>query len=935
MNKFILLNKMSNDKNKNKIESITLLISNELFVITEKELIYKLTPILSQNYSKSLYNQQKNYFCFPLTIDKNSFELFCTFLIYPLQVDFSKLTNLKKIIDICLFLNTIPIISQLIEEEKHLKPDINNCIEIVNLFLDYIYEKNETVKNIFIKIIQDTLIYIAKNLIELIDSKLEDLYSLNGETLEEIIELYFKYVDTQKNSKKNLSNVIELLMYNRGIKSDIFMLLENERKKAIRNFEDLFNDSQNKIEPNFIWNISYDDTNKQNYQETTTSFDGLNILLISYYVSENDNFQLALQILDEDSNNNINNSKDDFLEDKITFDDDTNTAKKIQNKNITESNNNLINILSLCEISEINFKSHINFNGIYSKNKSRFLVFKLDNFRKKFININNNIENNKIKFFLKIYFSRNYVFSQIIKHICQNFDKYYKYDSITKIPRSAMNILLKNENFIQKNEYYKLYAVENWFKNRKNSGNSKKFLDIFKNIDWKKISNSELIDFFINNAKLLSNEISLKHDIFFEIQRRFQEEYSEYSRKNKIYFMDNFSNMSSNSFSNSNSSYDNDYNYLSFTYDFLSKIINYITSKNSNIDYNGEIYNDTSESYPINNQQNPTEEKIINPNITITQRNKNIPKHKISKSIMLSESPIENFNEKKTQLLKKIDIKNNTINIINKKCFSTNIKNEITNTVKLQNHIKNINNIPSNRALWKKNSSNNSMSSYQNQINLSGISGAAENFGLLSTNNDNSNTKKKLNLIDKSIENILINKGFKSFTPNHADVIKNNKKINKIKKISQKKSLRTVSCKPSRTQNKINHSKSSDKNLMNSGNKNSEIENNILNNKELSGKKIGMFPKYIRSIQGNEKNYHLNKLINYKNTIQIKRKMPIKELNGINLGRIPIQYNSCQKNDIITNDEINNKGDKIPLFICKNNDILTTKKKSNSKKSKK
>ena len=184
---------MNNEKTKTIAESITLLISNELIVINEKELINKLAPFLSQNYIKSLYNEQKNYFCFPLTIDKNSFELFCTFLMYPSQIDFYKLINLKKLIDICLFLNAFSIITQLTEEGKYIKPDINNCIEIVNLFLDYIYIKNETVKNIFIKIIQETLIYIAKNLIELINTKLEELYSLNVETLEEIIELYFKY----------------------------------------------------------------------------------------------------------------------------------------------------------------------------------------------------------------------------------------------------------------------------------------------------------------------------------------------------------------------------------------------------------------------------------------------------------------------------------------------------------------------------------------------------------------------------------------------------------------------------------------------------------------------------------------------------------------------------------------------------------------------
>ena len=106
-----------------------------------------------------------------------------------------------------------------------------------------------------------------------------------------------------------------------------------------------------------------------------------------------------------------------------------------------------------------------------------------------------------------------------------------------------------------------------------------------------------------------------------------------------------------------------------------------------------------------------------------------------------------------------------------------------------------------------------------------------------------------------------------------------------------------------------------------SGNINSENETN-----DLSGKKIGIFPKFIRSIHDTE-NY-LNKLDSYKNSIKMKKKLPINELNGINLGRIPIQYNSSQKNE----GNYNNKNDKTPVFICRNNDIWSSKKKSYSKK---
>ena len=127
-------------------------------------------------------------------------------------------------------------------------------------------------------------------------------------------------------------------MYTRGITNDIFSLLENERKKAIKNFESLFNENKLNVAPTFIWKFTYDDIKKQNYKEATTYIDNLNILLISYYDNINDIFQLAIQILDNNKN------------DEKNYNEETSTAKKIINDiyiSLSEEikkENNLINI---------------------------------------------------------------------------------------------------------------------------------------------------------------------------------------------------------------------------------------------------------------------------------------------------------------------------------------------------------------------------------------------------------------------------------------------------------------------------------------------------------------------------------------------------------------------------------------------------------------
>ena len=882
---------MDNNINKNNlskrelsknIQILTVVINNNLYNFNDFNLNNILLPFLIHANKPNYYNPQKNAFIFPEGIDVDSLQLFCTFLLKPEKINISNYIYLKKILNVCAFFNAKEIINNISERYIAPKIDKDNCLDIVIHFFDFIHIENETIRNIFIKIINKSLVLISQNLIYLLNNKQNKLYSLNNQTIEEIVELFLKNINDKKMSKEDIENIIDLLIHSRKISDDVFLLLENERKKAINNFESLFNEEKkNNIEPTFIWKISSKDIKKQYYQEKLINLDNLDILLISYYDDLNDSFQLAIQILDFKNNNNVDDNINFVTEnDKGDILMDTSTAKKINNNNedILSTKNRkkeekkegiLTNILSLCEIDEINYKSHINFNGIYTKNNSRFLVCKIDNFKNKF-------KKTIIEFSLKIYFSRNYIFPKIIEHICQNFDKYYNYPSISKLPRSAMNILLKNEiipnEFNDNCENYKLYAIENWI-NSKNAIKSKKYIDIFKTIDWKKIDNDKLIDFFMKNAKLIYKENSLKNDIFFEIQRRFEEEYSSYFMNNKTY----------NSKSISLSNYEDiklegKSDYSSFTYEFLSKIIyNLISYNNSN--NNNEI-----SEYSTNGDYSKDITTYILPNQeedgSISQRDY-LSKNNISKNIMINNSLInnnkKNIRYKKEENQKKINIKN----MIN--------NNKI-------NYKFNNSNIPSNR---NKKSSNNSLSSFQIN-NLSEASGVEANSGNSNVYN-NKITNNKKNLVKK---NYLKNNGIKSFTPS------NSKGKFIIKEIDNKenenKYHRTISLRPSKIQFKKMHSRSVDKIMMLSG--------------EISDKKIELFPK--EKSHSKIKN-SLNDIKSNHKIIQIKKKFQMKD----NISKIPYNDNNADtKHNIFKTDKMFNKIDKISYYKCKS----TSKKVKNN-----
>jgi hypothetical protein len=752
--------------------------------------------------------------------------------------------------------------------------------------MDLIFQEKS--KTYFIKLIKASISTISYFLPEFINTRKDALFSLSKETLEEIIEIYIENKSKTKHNnngnnkniksnndieEKNIKNVLNLLMYVRNVKNDMFYLLENERKNALKNFEGFINEDKD-YKPKFIWKIKSCDISKEIYQEYRLTIKDINLLLIYYYEPKKDNFQLALQIM------GINSDSKEFNELKNLLDLTTSSNKHKENKNIkllsndddnlnnnyfkrnnfsdnekfdklkTKSNNdvnniNLIDIISIlysCEIPEIGFKSKINFNCVRQGCKSKFLIFKLENFSKLICFSDNDINNKTINFSIKFYFERNYLFSSIINHICKNLDFYNKFNSVNKIPKLALSLILKydidNSNNPNKDEFNKLQLIKNWLKSKKNYS-TKNIIEIYKLIKWQNLSANDLLDFFISNAKLLITIKELKNDIFFEIQRRFQSEYFNFFQNDKILISNLYTNTESNTESfriNNISKLDrannNQNNNNSFTYDFLTKLLSHFSlmkaNNNTNNNTNREKYNESNyESInPEINYATPMQEgrniyQIINKRNSDNNYNNCMSKKKISKSIRLNDSPFyhecnQNLNQEKK------NFKN--INNKNKRNYQLSKNKSSRQNIA----IKNLSIMPNNNTKKSKKNSNHSMIS---------------NYHNISVKNPDTEEKKNFPTSHKkyNLENYISNKSSKKNSSNfNMNKINFNNNINQGSKYISLMANHNNSKSNKKIMNRKNQSKSVDKNLEDNRKKNNSLaeKNNIfLINHYLNGNK--------------------------------------------------------------------------------------------------
>ena len=867
---------------------------------------------------------KKNLFSFPKELDKNTLELFIYLLSSNLDKNIHFFGYIRKLINICLHLNLFDIIKK--EVEEYLLPQVskNNCIEIVLNFMDFIFQEKS--KQYFIKLIKTSITTISYYLPEFINTKKETLFSLSNETLEEIIEIYIENKSKSKPNnfinyknyklnkdieEKHLKNVLNLLMYIRKIKNDMFYLLENERKNALKNFEALINED-NDYEPKFIWKIKSCDISKEIFQEYNLCINDINLLLIYYYEPKSDNFQLALQIIginndskennelknlldlttssnkhkenknikilssDDDNNNsginnfeNNNNNNNNYLKRNVFS--DNNKFDKLKTKTNNEINNiNLIDIISIlysCEIPEIGFKSKINFNCVKEGCKSKFLIFKLENFSKLICFSDNDINNDKaIDFSIKFYFERNFIFSSIISHICKNLEYYNKFNSVSKIPKLALSLILKydTDNSINstKTECDKLHLIKNWLKN-KNNNKSKNIIDVYKLIKWQNLSTNDLLDFFISNAKLLISIKELKNDIFYEIQRRFQSEYLNFFQNDKILLSNLYTNTESNTESfgiNNISKLDkvnnNQNSNNSFTFDFLTKLLSLFSitkTYNNSTNNTKREKNDKSKFESLNPEINYATPMQEGRNIYQLIQNRNcdnnnnynfVTKKKISRSIRLNESPFYHEN-------------NMNQNHENKIIRNTNNKNRRNyqlskNKSSRQNiAIKNLSIMPNDNT--KKNKKKSNLSVVSNIHNIS-----VKNAGTEEKKNFPTSHKKY------KLDNYLSNKSSKKNSSNlNINNLNNNKfQENRYSSLIMNQN-NNIHCKlNNKIINRKNHSKSVDRNIEENRKKNnslSEKNNNCLINNYLNANK-----------EKEKKNNNLNN--NYKNKINNDKK---------------------------------------------------------------
>ena len=984
MNIKINSNNIFNNYNLNTDKALKIKIQEKEYEINDPNLIQTLISLIMANGNlnnklstniniinkkndfRDFCTLKKNLFSIPKELDKNTLEL----LIYLLSSNLDKNINLcgyiRKLINICINLNLFDIIKK--EVEEYLLPQVskNNCIELVLNFMDLIFQEKS--KTYFIKLIKASISTISYFLPEFINTRKDALFSLSKETLEEIIEIYIENKSNKikhnnninnKNIKanneleeKNIKNVLNLLMYVRNVKNDMFYLLENERKNALKNFESLINDDKD-YKPKFIWKIKSCDISKEIYQEYRLTIKDINLLLIYYYEPKKDNFQLALQIM------GINIDSKEFNELKNLLDLTTSSNKHKENKNIkllssdddnlnnnyfkrnnfsdnekldklkTKSNNdinniNLIDIVSIlysCEIPEIGFKSKINFNCVRQGCKSKFLIFKLENFSKLICFSDNDINNNKsINFSIKFYFERNYIFSSIINHICKNLDFYNKFNSVNKIPKLALSLILKydidNSNNLNKDECNKLQLIKNWLKSKKNYS-TKNIIEIYKLIKWQNLSANDLLDFFIGNAKLLITIKELKNDIFYEIQRRFQSEYFNFFQNDKILISNLYTNTESNTESfriNNLSKLDkvnnNQNNNNSFTFDFLTKLLSYFslmkTNNNTNNNTNRERYNESNyESInPEINYATPMQEgrniyQIINKRNSDNNFNNYMTKKKISKSIRLNDSP---FYHECNQNLNPENKNVKNINNKNKRNYQLSKNKSSRQNIA----IKNLSIMPNNNTKKSKKNSNHSMIS---------------NYHNISVKNPDTEEKKNFPTSHKkyNLENYISNKSSKKNSSNfNMNKINFNNNINQGSKYISIMANHINSKSNKKIKKRKNQSKSVDKNLDDNRKKNNSLsdKNNIyLINHYLNGNKerdkknndldnnINNNNNKINNENNNNINNNTKKLININNSSRAKL---IKSFNSLFSSRKRLKKNASENKLINTKIKKNN-----------------------------
>ena len=534
--------------------TLCITIQNEDFVLDNQNLISQLTPLLS-----SLYNPSTGKYILPSDITNTSFEQFLNILNHYNDTPFINslsLSALVNVVNIAILLKSHKIVELLTLNAKG-RISLQSIIDIIIAFYP-IKEKHIAIMN---NVISPSIEFVIRN----INAIKNEINLLPSSAVDAIAEEFLK-----KNEDKELEQFfIDAMMTSRKItNNNIYDLLEIERKKIANDFEQYHKRNRDKID--FVWKIKSDDITEGIFREENVLIENLSLTLISYYEYSCDTFHLAMQMKNDINNFASTNSIVFTGENEATID-----AK----------DNEVISLLSICEIPEINFKSKINFNCVYYNIKSKVLIYKISNFKYKFNNANS------FNFTLNIFFNRNFLFPSLLNHISTNFSLYSSLPSINILPKVVLMLILNNTNLCYNKEDDILIAVLNWLSN-KDIAKLSSYSDIFAVLKWNFVSIESIAKMLTVYSKISKSVDHLIEVLSTEINRRAKEpsfmkdlvtcivNSSDVQIANKSLCNNTNSNVSSNFTSNYEINYDTRSNNTSNTY--LIKVSNSRRTPSSN-----------------------------------------------------------------------------------------------------------------------------------------------------------------------------------------------------------------------------------------------------------------------------------------------------------------------------------------------------------------
>lgn len=295
-----------------------------------------------------------------------------------------------------------------------------------------------------------------------------------------ISEIIFeKYFENSKQNFENDSLIISELMNLRGVKDDIYELLECEHKNSKEKFSKLVDEG---IKPSLSWPISVSEANSFKESEAFFIIDNLiSVILISYYDSNSDEYSIGIKINNDNS---------------ICEENNTNI--------INETNNFILSFLTVCEIPELQFKSKINYVCVFSNCKTKVLICKIQKFSTK-CSVKTTPFN--FEFTFNIYTFISYNFSSILSYICKNFSSngFNTLPSISTVSNKILNIILKNTELTVNSEDDVVIAVMKWLVNKQVKGEI--LLEIMKNINWTCVSVGKIVEFtMLENRNVIEND---------------------------------------------------------------------------------------------------------------------------------------------------------------------------------------------------------------------------------------------------------------------------------------------------------------------------------------------------------------------------------------------------------------------------------------------